>query len=78
VPVVGYDLIPENIARLRDGSLAFLINQQPENQGYQAVYAIYRHSVLSEQVENQIRIPVDLVTRETLQFHQLTPASTKG
>lgn len=76
--IVGYDLIPENIARLRDGSLTFVINQQPENQGYQAVYALYRHSVLKERVEHQIRIPVDLVTRETLQFHQLIPVSEKG
>ncbi len=78
VSVVGYDLIPENIACLQDGSLAFVINQQPENQGYQAVYALYRHSILNERVENQIRIPVDLVTRETLQFHEISPMSTQG
>ncbi|HKK49242.1 MAG TPA: substrate-binding domain-containing protein, partial [Alkalispirochaeta sp.] len=76
--VVGYDLIPENIARLQDGSLTFVINQQPENQGYQAVYALYRHAVLNERVETQIRIPVDLVTRETLQFHELPAGSTQG
>ena len=69
-PVVGYDLVPENVARLRDGSLAFVINQQPENQGYQAVYALHRHLVLHEPVEPQIRIPVDVVTRETLRFHR--------
>lgn len=78
ISVVGYDLIPENIARLRDGTLTFVINQQPDNQGYQAVYALYRHSVLKERVEHQIRIPVDLVTRETLQFHELPPDSTRG
>ena len=77
-PIVGYDLLPENVFCLREGSLSFLINQQPENQGYQAVYALYRHSVLSEQVEPQIRIPVDLVTRETLQFHQVPPYPPKG
>jgi hypothetical protein len=29
-------------------------------------------------VESHIRIPVDLVTRETLRFHQGTMDSTKG
>jgi len=77
-PIVGYDLLAENIACLRAGSLSFLINQQPENQGYQAVYALYRHAVLKERVEPQIRIPVDLVTRETLQFHQISPIPAKG
>ncbi len=77
-PIVGYDLLPENVSCLRDGSAAFLLNQQPENQGYQAVYALYRHVVLGERVEAQIRIPVDLVTRETLQFHHAQSVSTKG
>lgn len=77
-PILGYDLIAENEACLKSGSLSFAINQQPENQGYQAVYALYRHVVLNEPVENQIRIPVDLVTRETLQFHRTTTGSTKG
>lgn len=69
VPIVGYDLIEENAAQLRSGELQFLIHQQPEHQGYQAVYALYRHIVLGETIEPQLRIPVDLVTKETLQFH---------
>jgi LacI family transcriptional regulator len=77
-PVIGFDLIPENVERLREGSLAFVINQQPERQGYEAVYALYRNTVLKESVESHIRIPVDLVTRETLRFHQGTMDSTKG
>ncbi len=68
-PIVGYDLISENITCLRDGELSFLINQQPGNQGYQAVYALYRHAVLGETIEPQHRIPVDLVSQETLRFH---------
>lgn len=77
-PVVGYDLIDENVGKLKKGSLIFVINQQPENQGYQAVYALYRHTVLKEAVENQIRIPVDLVTRETLPFHGVSIDPRKG
>jgi len=77
-PVIGFDLIPENVERLREGSLAFVINQQPERQGYEAVYALYRHTVLKEPVESHIRIPVDLVTRETLRFHRTAADSRKG
>jgi LacI family transcriptional regulator len=77
-PIVGYDLLAENIAHLENGSLSFVINQQPENQGYRAVYALYRNVVLGEEVEQQIRIPVDLVTRETLRFHSIPRIGTKG
>ena len=64
--VVGYDLVPANTAALRDGYIDALFNQQPQQQGLRAVYALYRHVVLGEPVASYQRIPMDLVVRETV------------
>jgi LacI family transcriptional regulator len=68
-PVIGYDLIPENATCLRTGFLDFVINQEPRRQGYSSLYALYRHLVLKEAVEPRIRMPIDIVMRENLEFH---------
>ncbi|MEX2443599.1 MAG: LacI family DNA-binding transcriptional regulator [Alkalispirochaeta sp.] len=68
-PIIGYDLIPENAACLRTGLMDFVINQEPRRQGYNSLYALYRHVVLREAVEPRIRMPIDLVMRENLDFH---------
>ena len=70
--IVGYDLIPENARALQEGRIDFIINQQPENQGYQALLAIHRARVLGEPVADVIRMPIDIVMRENLDFHPLS------
>ncbi|MFP4536185.1 MAG: substrate-binding domain-containing protein [Spirochaetaceae bacterium] len=68
-PIIGYDLIPENATCLRTGLMDFIINQEPRRQGYNSLYALYRHVVLREAVEPRIRMPIDVVMRENLDFH---------
>ncbi|TVQ95968.1 MAG: sugar ABC transporter substrate-binding protein, partial [Spirochaetaceae bacterium] len=70
--IVGYDLIPENARALQEGTVDFIINQQPENQGYQALVAIHRARVMGEPVSDVIRMPIDIVMRENLDFHPLS------
>jgi LacI family transcriptional regulator len=72
VPIVGYDLIPENEACLRTRQIDFVINQEPWRQGYSSVYTLYRHVVLKERVEPRIRMPIGVVMRENLGFHSKT------
>ncbi|WP_215730301.1 LacI family DNA-binding transcriptional regulator [Alkalispirochaeta alkalica] len=67
--IIGYDLIAENVQCLIDGSVDFIMNQHPENQGYKAFYALYRSTVLNEPVPVADRIPIDLMMRENLPFH---------
>lgn len=68
-PIIGYDLIPENADSLRNGLMDFVIHQEPRRQGYSSLYALYRHVVLKEAVEPRIRMPIDIVMRENLEFH---------
>ena len=55
--VVGYDLLEKNIEYLKEGTIDFLIHQQPKNQAYLSIH-IFPSSFFSErkfQTENFCR-----------------------
>jgi LacI family transcriptional regulator len=72
--IVGYDLVPENVEALRDGRLAFLLSQRPDEQGRLAVEMIYRAVILGEHEPNDRFLPIDIVSPQTVDSHlQPTP-----
>lgn len=68
--VIGYDLVKENIAYLEDGTIDFLISQRSELQGYESIFRLYKKVVLKEQIESRVIMPLDIVTKENLQFYK--------
>lgn len=70
VHVIGYDLIEENVRYLREGVIDFLISQQPERQGYEGIYALYRHLVLKEPVPKNVMMQIDIITSENVDFYR--------
>ncbi len=66
VRIIGYDLIARNMHCLNEGDIDFIISQRPEMQGYQGIYCLYRHLVLKEKVPSNLRVPIDIVTKENL------------
>lgn len=68
--IIGYDLIEENVKFLKEGVIDFLISQQSERQGYEAIYALYRYVVLKESVPKQIMMQLDVVTKENIDYYQ--------
>jgi LacI family transcriptional regulator len=70
VAVVGYDLVRDNERLLSEGGIDFLISQRPEMQGYQGIYALYRHIVLNERVPRHVMLPLDILTKENLRYYQ--------
>lgn len=70
IHIIGYDLIDENVLYLREGVIDFLISQQPERQGYEGIYALYRHVVLKEPVSKQVTMQIDIVTSENVDFYR--------
>jgi LacI family transcriptional regulator len=68
VCIIGYDLIDENVRFLREGVIDFLISQQPERQGYEGIYALYRYVVLKEPVPKKVMMQIDIVTSENVDF----------
>ena len=49
---------------LRSGIIDFAISQEPETQGYQALYELCRQVVPGSEVVDVIAMPIELVTRE--------------
>lgn len=68
--LVGYDLIDSNAEWLEKGVIDFIISQRPEMQGYQGIYSLYRHAILKEAIERRMTMPLDIITKENMRYHQ--------
>lgn len=66
--LVGYDLLKSNIQYLKDGTIDFLINQNPEKQGYRGMQIFYKYLVLKQKVADKIYMPLEIVARENLEY----------
>ena len=64
IRVIGYDLLKENIEYLNKGIIDFLINQKPEEQGYEAVNHLYKKLVLKEEVKETYFMPLEVILKE--------------
>jgi LacI family transcriptional regulator len=69
IRLVGYDLLPENQRYLREGAIDFLINQNPQGQGYWGVVRLADHLVFRQPVAPLYHLPLDIVTKENLQYY---------
>ena len=70
IHVIGYDLIKENIEYLKRNYIDFIISQQSEQQGYQGIYTLFRSVVLNEAVPDKIMMPIDIITRENVDYYE--------
>lgn len=68
VLLLGYDLIPKNVKHLKEGTIQFLINQKPEEQGYQGVQLLYKSLVLKQDVNEEVFMPLEIITRENIEY----------
>jgi LacI family transcriptional regulator len=70
IRLIGHDLIRENAEYLKKGIVDFLICQRPEEQGYQAVNALFEHVIMKKQVKNENFTSIDIVTKENLDYYK--------
>jgi LacI family transcriptional regulator len=70
ISLIGYDLVGKNLKALQQGSVDFLISQRPEMQGYEGIYCLYEHVVLRETVKQKIMVPIDILTKDNVQYYQ--------
>jgi LacI family transcriptional regulator len=66
VILIGYDLINENLKYLKNGTVKFLISQNPEDQGYNSVMALFNFLLSKKPVEKLNYSPIDIVIKENL------------
>ena len=69
VCLVGYDIIKSNVDLLSDGTVAALIAQRPDQQGYRGIMSIYEHLVLGRKVNRVNYMPIDILVRENILFY---------
>lgn len=68
--LIGYDFIEENIEYLKKGCIDFLISQQPHEQGYKGIMALYQSLVLHGSPEKVYFMPIDIITKENYQYYR--------
>jgi LacI family transcriptional regulator len=66
VTLIGHDNLPPNRRALLDGAIDCLIDQRPENQGFQAVSQFYQKQILGETCLPVIEIPIDIFFKENI------------
>jgi LacI family transcriptional regulator len=62
--VIGFDLTEKNTDFLQKGLIDFLIDQNPQKQGYMAVNALYKHLVLKQPVDQLQLMPLHIIVQE--------------
>ena len=67
--LIGYDLLERNVTCLKEGSISFLIAQQPELQGANGIKALCDHLIFKKEVTCINYKPIDLLTVETIDYY---------
>ncbi len=67
--LIGYDLLEENHKWIEAGIIDFLICQKPERQGYIAIQKLFEHLVLKREVDPEILMQLDIVTKENYKHY---------
>lgn len=69
IRLVGYDLLPPNLHYLQNGTIRFLINQNPIGQGYWGIHQLSDHLVFKKDIQPVKYLPLDIITRENLGYY---------
>lgn len=72
IQIMGYDMVAKNAECLRQGSISFLIAQHGYQQGYNCVDTMFRAVVLKKKVQPVNYMPIELLTKENVDFYRRT------
>ena len=72
VQIMGYDMVDKNAECLRQGSISFLIAQHAYQQGYSCVDTLFKAIVLKKKVDPVNYMPIELLTKENIDFYRRT------
>ena len=67
--LMGYDLLQRNVECLKQGSIFFLIAQQPLLQGFNAIKTLCDYLIFKKEVPRDNFMPIDLLTKENIAFY---------
>lgn len=69
LPIVGFDLIPENLNYLKEQKISFLINQNPAQQGFLGVTSIVDKLIFNKDLARIQHLPLDIVVTENAAYY---------
>ena len=72
VQIMGYDMVPKNAECMRKGSISFLIAQHAYQQGFSSIDALFRNIVLKKEVRPINYMPIELLSKENVDFYHRT------
>lgn len=64
--LIGFDLIEDNKIALKENKVDFIISQRHFTQGYDAVYALYKHFVIGAPDTQISKTPIDIFLKENI------------
>ena len=64
IKIVGYDLLKRNVEHLNNDVISFLINQNPEEQGFLGISHLYKKLVLKEEINTENYMPLEIIVKE--------------
>ena len=71
IKIVGYDLLKRNVEHLNTDVISFLINQNPEEQGFLGISHLYKKLVLKEEINTENYMPLDIIVKENLNISKI-------
>ena len=72
VQIMGYDMVEKNANCLKLGSISFLIAQHGYMQGYSCIETLFEAIVLKKKVNPVNYVPIELLTKENVDFYRRT------
>lgn len=66
IALVGYDLLEDNIAHLKNGTIDFLIHQHPKQQAYLGLKLLVEHFLFDKNIPDQLLLPIDIINSENI------------
>lgn len=72
IQIMGYDMVAKNAECLRQGSMSFIIAQHGYQQGYSCVDTLFKAIVLKKKVQPVNYMPIELLTKENVDFYRRT------
>ncbi|MDP4679444.1 MAG: LacI family transcriptional regulator [Cyclobacteriaceae bacterium] len=69
INVIGFDLIDENVAELKNHGIMFLISQSPIFQGTRAVQTLFDFFINKKRPSKIQYVPIDIILKENVDFY---------
>ena len=70
IQIMGYDVVPQNVECVRQGSISFLIAQHGYMQGYACIETLFNAIVLKKEVDPVNYMPIELLSKENIDFYR--------